>query len=38
MHLTQFYEVDELTACYTEWSMSEGEIQILSINTYIYGI
>ena len=28
-------EVDELRACYTEWSKSEREKQILHINVYI---
>ena len=38
MHLTQFYEVDEHRACYTERSMSEGEIEISYINTYIQNL
>ena len=29
-------EVGELRAYYTEWSKSEGEKQILFINTYIW--
>ena len=38
MHLSQFYEVDEPGAHYTEWSKSEKEKQILYNNAYIYGI
>ena len=30
--------VDEPKACYTEWSKSEKEKQILYINAYVYGI
>ena len=31
-------EVDEPRACYTEWSMSEREKQILFINAYIWNV
>ena len=31
-------EVNEARTCYTEWSKSEREKQILYINTHIYGI
>ena len=31
-------EVDETVACYTEWSKSEREIQILYINAYIWNL
>ena len=30
-----YYEVDKPRACYTEWSKSEREKQISSINTYL---
>ena len=31
-------EVDERTACYTEWSKSKRENQILYINAYIWNL
>ena len=31
-------EVDETRACYTKWSKSEGETQILYINTYVWNL
>ena len=31
-------EVDETRACYTKWSNSEGETEILYINTYIWDL
>ena len=36
--LTQFYEVVEPRACYTEGSKSEREKQILYINMYIWNL
>ena len=36
MHLSQFNEVDEPRAYYTEWSKSERERQILYINACIW--
>ena len=37
MPLSQFYEVDESRACYTEWIKSEREKQMY-INTYIWNL
>ena len=31
-------EVEEPRACYTEWSKSEREKQVLYIDTHIYGL
>ena len=33
-----YSEVDEPRACYTEWSRSEREKQILYINTYMWNL